>query len=102
MSDEAAFKEALLAACREMSALAYVPTYYLHMIHEQGACETARRLVRSGELQTGFRTLARHGRLDLSVEGIMTRPEFAGLFGKQDLEAATWRLAEVNKSKKGG
>jgi hypothetical protein len=97
VSTEAQLKEALLAACREMASLSHVPTYYLHMIHELGAVETAKRLVRSGELQSGFRALARQGRLDLSVEGVMTRPEFAGLFAKADIEAAEWRLAKVAK-----
>jgi hypothetical protein len=32
----------------------------------------------------------------------MTRPEFAGLFAKADIEAAEWRLAKVAKPKADG
>jgi hypothetical protein len=85
----------MLAACRETVKLGYVPTHYLRMITDLGPVETARRLVTSGELHTSFRKLAKLGKLDLTIEAIMTRPEFASLFKPAEIAAAQWRLNAV-------
>ena len=72
--------------------LGYNATYYLRMLAEHGAVETARRLILAPQMSDGFAFLWEHGRLDLTVEALALKPEFADLLGDEVLEAARRRL----------
>jgi hypothetical protein len=61
--------------------LRYNATYWLRMVQDYGAVEAAKRLI-AGEAvgSDGLTRLWEEGRLDLTVEASMLRPEFAPLF----------------------
>ena len=77
---------------RAKTELGYNATYYLKMLAEQGAVETARRLVLAPQMSDGFAYLWEHHRLDLTVEAVALMPEFADLLGDEVVEAARRRL----------
>ncbi|EXG79598.1 GmrSD restriction endonuclease domain-containing protein [Cryptosporangium arvum] len=74
----------------------YNATYLLSMLAEDGAVETARRLLASATVSTGFTALWNKGRLDLTVEALVLDPRFAGLFTTDELDIARTRLAQFD------
>ena len=95
MSKAEEFTARLLTACRECRAIGYTPVRFEQMVHDLEGVATAKRLVASGDLQDGLIKLAGLGRLDLSMESIMQEPEFRMLFTSEELEAANWRLEQI-------
>ena len=73
--------------------LGYNATYFLRMLSDVGPLETARRLVLSTSPSEGFATLYQHRRLDLTVEALVVRDEYAELFEPELVSAAEARLA---------
>jgi hypothetical protein len=96
---EELFEQACQEAIEESRGLRppYVPTVWIQMIQRHGAADAARRLLESGDIQTGFERLVRAGRLDLTVEMAVLHPKWEGLFGKQHREAAWWRLSQAGR-----
>lgn len=92
---KAEFSSRLRDAVHECYKLGYHPTRFEQMLGSLGGVSLAKKLVLSGELQDGLKTLAKLGRLDLSMEAIMQEDNFKALFTKPELEAAAWRLAQV-------
>ena len=74
--------------------LKYNATRFIQMVSEHGGLEAARQLLRAPGVSDGFTTLWEHGRLDLSVEAHVLRPEFVGLFTAQERAIAVRRLSE--------
>jgi hypothetical protein len=72
--------------------LGYNATRYLQMVSERGGLATARQLLWSDTPSEGFTTLWSHGRLDLTVEAHVLKPEFTLLFSDTDREQAEKRL----------
>ena len=66
------------------------------MVSEVGGLETARRLLQKTDLSEGFVTLWTIGRLDLTVEAHVIKPEFRPLFTSQEIAIAEQRLKEVD------
>lgn len=89
---EIKFAQALLEACAESERIGYAPTEFKAMIITGDAVKVAKALVTSGEIHSGLVKLKDLGRLDLSLEEIMLKPEFASLFSRPELDAAKWRL----------
>lgn len=62
----------------------YNPTYFNQMIAEIGGVSTAKRLIEkaiaTGNPSDGFTTLLLNGRLDLTMEDSVCKPEYAELF----------------------
>ncbi|MCL2641655.1 MAG: hypothetical protein FWD53_12475 [Phycisphaerales bacterium] len=80
----------------EARQLGYNPSYFLKMLEEYGAAETARRLIRQEPLPEGFSRLWEMHRLDLTIEAcVHDNPQFHTLFDPQTLEACDARLASV-------
>jgi hypothetical protein len=77
----------------------YTATYFLQMVNEHGGLEAARRLL-AKEISSGFTELYLCGRLDLTAEAQMIRPEFAPLFTAEELEIARARLAQLGYAPK--
>ena len=75
----------------------YNATVYLRMLAEHGALSTARKLLASPGVSDGFVALWERGRLDLAVENVILRPEFASLFTDDERELARVRLAEYGR-----
>ena len=72
----------------------YQATRFIQMVGEHGGAETARRLVTASVPSEGFTKLWERGKLGISVEATMLRPEFRQLFTTDELRAARRRLRE--------
>lgn len=81
---EEELREKMIQAKKECK---YNPTRFNQMLAQYGGVETARRLIASaqktGNLSEGLSTLWSCGRLDLSMEESVCKPEYAALFLKQ-------------------
>jgi hypothetical protein len=64
------------------------------MVVDYGGLQAAHRLLMTDEPSDGFTTLWMCGRLDLSVEAVVLKPEFVPLFTDTEREIARNRLAE--------
>ncbi len=95
MTLEDRFTARLLAACQECRDFGYSPVRFENMIRKHGGVGTAKRLIKSGDLQDGLERLKVEGRLDLSMESIMLEPEFQDLFFPSERAAAQWRLQQL-------
>lgn len=73
----------------------YRPTAWIGMIAKVGGSEAARRLVISGDIQTGFGRLVGAGRPELTVEWEILNRRWDPLFSDQHREAARWRLRQA-------
>jgi len=89
------FAAAVLAAIEESKELGYNPTRFIEMIEKQHPVEVGKRLIVSGDFQTGIIQMAKMDRKDLTIESVMLRPEFSTLFTPDELSAAQWRLDNV-------
>lgn len=90
-----AFRNAVQAAIDESIKIGYRPERMIGMVNEGDPVQVAKRLVVSGDIQQGFREMINRGRPDLTMECIMLRSEFAGLFTADELDAARWRLQQA-------
>jgi hypothetical protein len=92
---EARFHRALMdgyeTAKRECK---YNATYFLGMVADSGAVGAVKRLLAKDSVSDGFGTLYLCGRLDLTVEAYVVRPEFADLFTPEEIAVAQRRLKE--------
>lgn len=88
------FREATLDTYRQAKQqYGYNATYFLQMVQKHGAVNAARRLLDSDGTY-GFTKLWELGRLDLSIEAKMLRPQFAPLFTAEELAKARKKLLE--------
>jgi hypothetical protein len=92
----AQFHQAMLDGYQELAQLNYRATYFRQMVQEHGGVEAARRLLRQDNVAAGLTTLWELGRLDLSVEAFVLRPEYAELFTEAERASARQRLAALN------
>jgi hypothetical protein len=97
MTLEDEFEQACRRAIAECSDFGYAPTAWQGMLDRWGAAEAARRILVSGDIQTGFERLVRERRLDLTVELAVLNPKWDRLFDRQVREAAWWRLANATR-----
>jgi len=65
------------------------------MLSTLGGLGTAHRLLATQEVSTGFTALFERGRLDLTMEALIVKPEFAGLFTEGEIETARERLRQL-------
>ncbi|WP_017585964.1 GmrSD restriction endonuclease domain-containing protein [Nocardiopsis ganjiahuensis] len=72
----------------------YTASFFLGMISELGPLGTARKLLNSPAVSDGFANLWERGRLDLTVEALVLRSEFAPLFTEEELARARTRLEQ--------
>jgi hypothetical protein len=77
--------------------LGYNASRFIQMVSERGGLATARQLLWSDQVSDGFETLRSHGRLDLSVEAHVLKPEFEALFTDEDRQRARDRLDLVQR-----
>lgn len=95
MNKELEFHTAMVEIFRQAKQeCGYVATRFLQMVNADGGVEAARRLLLTNDPSDGFTVLWEHGRLDLSVEAHMLRPEFADLFTDEERSIARKRLLE--------
>lgn len=73
----------------------YRPNIFIAMIERHQTLEAMKRLVRNGEVQSGFRRLTELGLQHHTVEaGILN---FSNEFEKVDIDCAQWRLPQAQK-----
>jgi len=90
-----AFEASMHAVYRKARAEAgYNAAIFLRMLYDHGGLETARRLLAERNVSDGFTALWQAGRLDLTVEAQVLRPEYAELFTSRERRTARDRLAE--------
>jgi hypothetical protein len=65
------------------------------MLSDYGGLGTAKRLLATTDISTGFTALYERGRLDLTVEALVVQPQFANLFTAQEIEIARQRLDQL-------
>lgn len=93
MSLEELFDEAMRQVYRQAKEKAgYNATRFLQMLDEHGGLETARILLRSEQPSTGLFALWEAGHLDVSMEAVVTQPEWSELFTYDEVETARRRL----------
>lgn len=94
---EARFQSACDSAvetCRSLTP-PYIPTTWISMCQRLGAAEAARRLVVSGDIQTGFDRLVQAHRPQLTIEWALLDETWEALFTEQHRDVARWRLRQA-------
>lgn len=92
---EARFHRAMVSVYeRARTEVGYQANYFIQMVAEDGGVATARRLLNAPNPSEGFAALWEAGRLDLAVEAVVLRPEYADLFSRQELRTARRRLED--------
>ncbi|HEX2347160.1 MAG TPA: hypothetical protein VHI51_01875 [Ktedonobacterales bacterium] len=112
--DDAALLQTLRVRFNELMAVTmsrciaeihYHPAYVLRYMADHDGVDTAEWLVSKPDETTGFTRLWEEGRLDLSAEALILRPEFAPLFStdlrrtaSDTLTAYQWKeLAKIKR-----
>ena len=74
----------------------YNATYFLQMISDDqlGGYRTAKQLIHTATPSLGYQALYDRGRLDLTVEAVVLRPEWADLFTDDERAIARRRLTD--------
>jgi hypothetical protein len=92
---ERSFHRAMISVYEDAKReIGYNASRFLQMVSAQGGLATAKQLLRSSMVSDGFTALWERGRLDLAVESLVLRPEFAPLFTDEERELAASRLEE--------
>ena len=79
----------------------YWPHRYLRMVRRLGGVDTAKRLLAENDVSDGFMRLVEERRLDLSVEHLVLRPQFAALFTDYERGVARERLRRYGFDEEG-
>ena len=72
----------------------YNATRFLQLISEKGGLAAAKQLIMKDGGTDGYGTLQMAGRLDLSIEAHVVKPEYAELFTEEELSVSRKRLAD--------
>jgi len=93
---EIEFNEAMLDIYRKAKSEAkYNAQRFLQMVVDHGGFEAARMLIHSDTVSEGYTALWERGRLDLTVEAMITETlKFHSLFTQEELNICSKRLAE--------
>lgn len=95
MGLEIGFHDAMVElSVRAKQELKYNARYLIDMVSNEGGRETARYLLDTKEPSDGYVVLWENGRLDLSVEAEVLKPEWHDLFTDEQRAAAIRRLRE--------
>jgi hypothetical protein len=73
----------------------YTAGFFINMLSTLGGLETAKRLLASQEMHSGFTALYERGRLDLTVEALVVQPRFSELFRVEEIDTARRRLEQL-------
>jgi hypothetical protein len=89
---EQQLRDEFIKATKECILIGYHPKIFIQMISDLGAVETAVRLTMSSTIPSGYETLRKKGRLDLSVEAIIAKKQYRQLFAPEVIARAIERL----------
>lgn len=73
----------------------YWAHYFLRAVRNHGGLAYAHQLLQVEGTTDGFARLTEEGRLDLTMEALVLRPEFASLFSAHERQIAASRLARA-------
>lgn len=76
-------------------ARGYWASYFLRGVRNHGGPDYAHQLLRAEGTSDGFQRLTDEGRLDLTVEALVLKPEYAQLFIEPERQTAAHRLARA-------
>jgi len=93
---EAAFAAEMEQTYRDAAKKGYPANYFLRMLGEHGAVGAAQRLLAAEEISQGLMKLCELELLDLSVEAVILKPEYAALFTPAERARARERLAALD------
>lgn len=85
----------------EMETLGIPTARMQQQIQNLGAIAAAHRCLQGRRTSDGFAQLAQKGRLDLSLEALILKPEWGGLFTDEEANEALTRLLEAGWSFRG-
>lgn len=74
--------------------LNYNATRFLQLISEKGGVRAAKQLISKEDGTSGFDTLWKMGRLDLSVEAHVLKPEYVELFTEEEIKMCRSKLEQ--------
>ena len=96
---EREFTIACQSAIAECRSIGYNPSVWARMVDESGGKATAKKLIRSGDFQSGLLKLLSLGRIDLTVEQAVLDDRWSDLFTDEERELARWRLTEAQRGR---
>ncbi|PYM20425.1 MAG: hypothetical protein DMD81_01740 [Candidatus Rokuibacteriota bacterium] len=76
----------------------YWASYFLRAVRRHGGVAAARRLLGGATPSKGLVKLRDKNRLDLAMEALVLKPEYATLFTDEERAIAARRLDEVSRS----
>jgi len=82
----------LIANTKECQKLGYNPTTFLEMLSKYGTLGTARKLIHAPHVSDGYSKLFMMGRLDLTLEAVVLKPEYARLLTQDELNICASRI----------
>ena len=90
------FNEEVFKSIEKMKKEVYVPTRFIKMLHQfkNDAVEVAQRVV-AKNATIGIEKLYEKGRLDLSMEALIIKPEYKELFSSQVINICTRKLKQL-------
>jgi len=89
------FRAALQDAIQECKRIGYPPSGFVGMISSSSAFEAVRTLLAKTTPSDGFGTLWEKGRLDLTVEAMVLKPEWRSFFTASEIAIARKRLSDA-------
>lgn len=89
---ERAMKDVYVRAKKEAN---YTAGFFISMLTTYGGLETAKRLLASQEMHSGFTALYERGRLDLTVEALVVQRKYSELFTDEEMDTAHRRLRQL-------
>ena len=90
------FNEEVFESIEKMKKEVYAPTRFIRMLHQSNnnAVEVAQKVV-AKEATIGLEKLYEKGRLDLSMEALIVKPEYKELFSPQIISVCARRLKSL-------
>lgn len=94
------FNEEVLESIERIKKEVYVPTRFIRMLHQHNdnAVEAVQKLV-TKRATYGIEMLWRQGKLNLSVEAIVAKPEYKDLFSEEIVDTCKRKLRLLGYNK---
>lgn len=74
--------------------LKYNASRFIQLVASEGGVKAAKKLISKSEGTHGFEVLCENKRLDLSVEALVSKPEYHDLFTSEERQACKDRLKD--------
>ncbi len=94
---EQKFDIAIIGIYHKARDIGYTASYFLQMLDREGGLATAKKLINSTDISSGYSSLWELERLDLTVEALVhDHPEWHPLFTAEEIEKCRERLEECD------